>query len=208
MSADQNTRELDSMPWFLGLSRAVPAVILALAITFSADHSARLGLTAFGAYAVISGLAIAIVAVTRAGTGTVRLVVLCQAAVAVVTGGAALAVMNGGYAYFVLLLSAYAAVCGFLELYLGARSWRRSTRHSSVARDWMFVGGLSVALAITALVIPANFNQPYSVEGVQGAVTASVALVGVFGAYLAIIGIYLAIGAFSLKWSVAPPLPQ
>jgi len=204
------------MPWFLGLSRAIPAVVLTIVITFSADHSARLGLVAFGAYAVASGLATAIVAATRVASGTVRLIVLCQAAVALVTGGAALAVPGGGYAYFVLVLSAYAAVCGFLELYLGGRSWRqsstrpsvRSSAPSSVARDWMFVGALSVALAVTAFVIPANFNQPFSVEGVSGAVTASVALVGVFGAYLAIVGIFLAIASFSLKWSATQPLKQ
>ena len=204
------------MPWFLGLSRAIPAVVLTIVITFSADHSARLGLVAFGAYAIASGLATAIVAATRVASGTVRLIVLCQAAVALVTGGAALAVPGGGYAYFVLVLSAYAAVCGFLELYLGGRSWRqsstrpsvRSSAPSSVARDWMFVGALSVALAVTAFVIPANFNQPFSVEGVSGAVTASVALVGVFGAYLAIVGIFLAIASFSLKWSATQPLKQ
>jgi uncharacterized membrane protein HdeD (DUF308 family) len=204
------------MPWFLGLGRAIPAVIVAIVITFSADHSARLGLVAFGAYAVASGLATAIVAATRVAPGTVRLVVLCQAAVALVTGGAALAMPGGGYAYLVLVLSAYAAVNGFLELYLGVRSRRRSSTRSSVspsapstvARDWMFVGALTVALAITAFVIPANFNQPFSVEGVSGAVTASVALVGVFGAYLAIIGIFLAIASFSLKWSAAQPLKQ
>lgn len=204
------------MPWFLGLSRAIPAAVLTIVITFSADHSARLGLVAFGAYAVASGLATAIVAATRVASGTVRLIVLCQAAVALVTGGAALAVPGGGYAYFVLVLSAYAAVCGFLELYLGGRSWRqsstrpsvRSSAPSSVARDWMFVGALSVALAVTAFVIPANFNQPFSVEGVSGAVTASVALVGVFGAYLAIVGIFLAIASFSLKWSATQPLKQ
>jgi len=204
------------MPWFLGLGRAIPAVVLAIVITFSADHSARLGLVAFGAYAVASGLATAIVAATRVAPGTVRLVVLCQAAVALVTGGAALSVPGAGYAYFVLVLSAYAAVCGFLELYLGGRSWRRSSIRpsvpssapSSVARDWMFVGALSVALAIIAFVIPANFNQPFSVEGVSGAVTASVALVGVFGAYLAIVGIFLAIASFSLKWSATQPLKQ
>ena len=204
------------MPWFLGLGRAIPAIILAIVITFSADHSARLGLVAFGAYAVASGLATAIVAATRVAPGTVRLVVLCQAAVALVTGGAALAVPGGGYAYFVLVLSAYAAVCGFLELYLGGRSWRRSSTRpsirssapSSLARDWIFVGALSVALAIIAFVIPANFNQPFSVEGVSGAVTASVALVGVFGAYLAVVGIFLAIASFSLKWSATQPLKQ
>jgi len=204
------------MPWFLGLGRAIPAVIVAIVITFSADHSARLGLVAFGAYAVASGLATAIVAATRVAPGTVRLVVLCQAAVALVTGGAALAMPGGGYAYLVLVLSAYAAVNGFLELYLGVRSRRRSSTRSSVspsapytvARDWMFVGAVTVALAITAFVIPANFNQPFSVEGVSGAVTASVALVGVFGAYLAIVGIFLAIASFSLKWSAAQPLKQ
>ena len=223
MPAAQDTNEtrgFDSMPWFLGLSRAIPAVVLTIVITFSADHSARLGLVAFGAYAVASGLATAIVAATRVASGTVRLIVLCQAAVALVTGGAALAVPGGGYAYFVLVLSAYAAVCGFLELYLGGRSWRqsstrpstrpsvRSSAPSSVARDWMFVGALSVALAVTAFVIPANFNQPFSVEGVSGAVTASVALVGVFGAYLAIVGIFLAIASFSLKWSATQPRKQ
>jgi uncharacterized membrane protein HdeD (DUF308 family) len=186
----------DAFPWYLGLARAVPAIVLAMVITFSADHSPLLGLIVFGAFALVSGLWTAVVAISRMRPGTLRLVVLCHATVAVLTGVAALAVPGGGYGYFVLLLSAYLAICGFLELYLALRAGAQSPAR----RDWVFTGGMSVALSITALVIPATFFQPFSVEGVEGAVTASVALVGLFGAYLAVIGIYLTIAAFSLKW--------
>ena len=41
--------------WVAPLARALPALVLGLVITFSQDHSARLGLTGFGVFAVVTG---------------------------------------------------------------------------------------------------------------------------------------------------------
>jgi hypothetical protein len=54
-----------------------------------------------------------------------------------------------------------------------------------VARDRMLVGGATLVLAILYMIIPADHTLA----------------VGLFGAYACVIGVYLAIGAFSLKWA-------
>ena len=56
------------------------------------------------------------------------------------------------------------------------------------ARDWIAVGALTALLAIVFLLLPPD------------AVTA----VGLLCGYLVIVGVYLIIGGFSLKWAAAP----
>ena len=58
----------------------------------------------------------------------------------------------------------------------------------AAARDWIAVGALTALLAIVFLLLPPD------------AVTA----VGLLGGYLVIVGVYLIIGGFSLKWAAAP----
>ena len=66
---------------------------------------------------------------------------------------------------------------------------------------------LTVLLAVVVLVIPADYVQPFTgPDGVARELTASIIIVGVLGAYWAILGIYLVIAGLSLKW--APSVPQ
>jgi hypothetical protein len=52
------------------------------------------------------------------------------------------------------------------------------------------------------LLVPPDFVQTFTgPDGIQRALTASVIVVGVLGAYWAILGIYLVIAALSLKWA-------
>lgn len=185
--------------WYVPLGRAITALVLAGVVTFSADHSAPLGLTTFGIFGVVSGGIITALAL-RATPGTTRTLHITQGVVTVVAGAASLTLTGAGLPYFVLLLTAFAAVTGFLELYLGLRG--RRTEGS--ARDWIFAGGLTVLLAIVVLLVPPGFVQSFEgPDGVVRQLTASVIVVGVLGAYWAILGIYLVIAALSLKW-----LPQ
>lgn len=175
--------------WIAPLVRAIPAIVLAIVITFSADHSSALGLVTFGIFGVVSGLAMGIVALLgTAGTG--RTIQLIQASLALLAGIAALAVTGGGLPYLVLIVSAWAATTGFLELYLGLRA-----RREAGARDRIFLGALTVVLAIAVLVVPPDFVQPFAFDEVTGQVTASVVIVGLLGAYWAILGIFLVIAA-------------
>jgi uncharacterized membrane protein HdeD (DUF308 family) len=185
------------IPWYAPICRAVPAIVLALVVTFSADHSATLGLATFGAFAVASGAVIGGFAL-RLPAGTVRNVQLIQASIGLVAGIAALSRISGGLSLLILLLSAFAALTGFLELYLG---WRGRGRDRS-ARDWTFVGVLTIALAVAVLLVPADFRQVFTgPDDIERELTASVIVVGLAGAYWAIIGLFLVIAGLSLKWA-------
>jgi len=62
------------------------------------------------------------------------------------------------------------------------------------------------------LVVPGDYNQPFTgPDGIERALTASVILVGVLGAYGAVLGVYLVIAGLSLKWAnraVAAPAAE
>lgn len=189
------------IPWYAPLARAVPALVLALVVTFTADHSAPVGLLAFGLFGAASGAVITVFAL-RAETGTVRTVQFVQGVITVVAGVVSLVMINGGLPFFLFLVGAFAAVTGALELYLGLRG---RGKHSS-SRDWSFVGGLTVVLAIVVLLVPPGFVQPFTgTNGFEGQLTASVIVVGALGAYWAILGVYLVIAALSLKWAPEKP---
>lgn len=179
--------------WIPPLTRAVPAVALALAVTFSADHSASLGLVTFGIFAAVTGLAMIVVALfgPRGGTRTLSIV---QGSVGVLAAIAALTVIGGGLAYLVLLVSAWAVITGSLEVYVGVRA-RTST--PGTARDSVFVGVATVLLAIAVQLVPPSLSQTFTVDGTEHELTASIVVVGLLGAYWAIIGVYLAIAAAS-----------
>ncbi len=179
------------------MARAIPALVLAVVVTFSADHSAPLGLLTFGLFGAASGAVITVFAL-RAGSGTVRTVQLVQGVITVIAGIVSLVMINGGLPFFLFLLSTFAAVTGFLELYLGLRG--RGKDRS--ARDWIFVGALTALLAVVVMLVPPGFTQSFTgPDDIERQLTASVIVVGVLGAYFAILGIYLMIAGLSLKWA-------
>ena len=187
-----------STAWYVPLARAIPAIALAIAVTFSADHSARLGLVTLASYALVAGAVILTASILSPHKGTARNISILQGALTLLTAVAAFIATTGGQAYFVFLLTAFAAITGFLELYLGLRS--RGADASS--RDWVFIGSLTALLALAVLLVPPGFSQPYTgPDGVDRELTASIVVVGLLGAYWAIFGVYLVIAALSLKWS-------
>jgi uncharacterized membrane protein HdeD (DUF308 family) len=183
-------------PWVL--LRALPAIVVAIVITFSADHSARLGFLMFGILALVSGAVVLIGAVRALPAGIVRWCFAVQGGVGVALGAVSLFSGGAGLPFLIFLVGAFAALTGFLELYSGLRSRGRDDS----ARDWLFAGALTVLFAIVTLVVPADYTQPFTgPDGVERALTASVVLVGVLGAYSAILGVYLVIAGLSLKWA-------
>jgi uncharacterized membrane protein HdeD (DUF308 family) len=186
---------LGSRSWLVFLARAVIAIVIAVAITFSADHSARLGFLTFGAFAILSGIVVAIGGLTD---GHGRTPAIVQGGVSVIAGILSLALSGSEVAVLLFLISSWAAVTGFAELYRGLRSRRRTP----LAREWVFAGGLTAVLAIAALVIPADLSESFvGPDNVERSLTASVVLVGIFGAYAAILGVYFVIAALSTRWS-------
>ncbi len=183
--------------WPVPLSRSIIALAAAAVITFAQDHSPRVGLVVFGLFAVLTAIVL-VVAALRVHVGAERVIVLLMAVVGLLAGGFALALPDGGLPFFLYLVSVWAAITGFLELYLGLRGRRRT----GAARDWMFVGALTALFAIVVVILPPDLNQQFSgAQGVTGSLTASVIAVGTLGAYAAIVGVYLVIGALSLKWA-------
>ena len=185
--------------WPVLFARATPALVVGLVITFSADHSAKFGLIVFGAFAIVSG---AIVWWDALQPGK-RVVPLLQAIVTALSGVAALVFNEQGAGTLFLIVISFAAITGFLELYRGLRARGKDP----IARDWITVGVLTSALAVAVLLVPADYAAPWSVVDkgltVSGTLTSQIIVVGIFGAYAFLLGVYLVIGGFSARWAAS-----
>ena len=192
----------DAAYWYAPIARAVPAAALACVITFAGGfYTPEYGLTSFGGYAILIGLTGVLLSMRVLAAGVLRTVFLLQAIVSVAAGVAALVGMRGGLPVLVAVVALWGVITGFLELYAGIRS--RSTR--AVARDWMFIGALTVLVALVCLAIPPGYVQHYNAPADGGAriLNASVKVVGALGIYGAIAAVYLAIAGFSLRFAAA-----
>jgi uncharacterized membrane protein HdeD (DUF308 family) len=187
--------------WTLPLLRAVPAAAIALAVTFTADHSPVVGYVALGSFLAASGLILLLGALRLLERGTSRNLFLAQAALMLVGGLITLGSFRAELALLLFLTSALLGASGILELVAGLLA-RGAT---SAARDWIFVGALTALFAIGVLFIPVDFSQSIVLEGKSVPdLTASVILVGAIGAYAAVIAVYLVIAGLSLKWAQQP----
>jgi hypothetical protein len=182
------------------MARASVAFVAAVIVTFVADHSTRVGLVVFGGFGVAGGILIALLALRTVEHGVLRALFLAIGVVGLGLGVTALILQRGGLLPLIALVSAWAVLTGALELYAGLRSAKRL----AVARDWRAVGILSLALGIAYLLVPPGLHKNFAgADGVHGTLTASVTLVGIFGAYAAVVCVYLVIGGFSLRWAAS-----
>jgi uncharacterized membrane protein HdeD (DUF308 family) len=204
MAGPEYTAE-DAAYWYAPLVRAVPAAVLACVITFAGGfYTPEYGLASFGGYALVAGLLGLFLSLRAMRRGGSRGMFVIQSIVSIGAGVAALIGVHGGLPVLLVVVALWGVVAGFLELIAGIR--QRKCRVSS--RDWMFVGGLTVLLGVVALVIPPNYSQPYDApdDGGSRVITTSVDIVGAIGVYAAIVAVYLAIAAFSLRWGAAAAL--
>ncbi|WP_411722299.1 hypothetical protein [Mycetocola sp.] len=201
-AAPNGTAQSRSRYWLVPIARAAVAAVAAVVITFSQNHSATLGLTVFGAFAVLTALAI------FAGSGSLKAdrvaqhTFVAQAVLTLAAGAVALAFAASASlpAFFAIVLI-WALLTGALELYNGFRLRGRSP----LARDWTAIGLVTVLLAVAFLVVPQGLDQQFTgPDGVERSLTASIVAVGVYGAYAAIVAVLLVIGGFSLKWGTDP----
>lgn len=175
---------VDRAYWLVPVLRAIPAVVVGLIIAFTEDHSPRIGLIAFGAFAVVTGAVILIGSLRLLRERVVRGVFVAQGAIAVASGVAALALWGSGIGVLLLIVTIYAALTGVLELYAGLRS-----RGATTARDWLTVGAYTAVAAIVFVLIPPD----------------SILATGLVGAYGVILGVFLVIAGLSLKWATEKP---
>ncbi len=169
--------------WVVPVVRGLLALVPAAVITFSQNHAPELGLVVFGAWAIVSGLVVGASSLRLVADRGIRSLFLINAVVTVAAGLLAVTV-PGGLPFLLYLVSVWAAVTGFVELFAGLRARRRT----AAARDWIAAGGFTAVLAIVFLLLPPD----------------SVTAVGLLGGYFVILGVYLVIGGLSLKWAAAP----
>lgn len=182
MSTAASSRVSPDRYWVVALVRAVVALVAGGFITFDPEHSARVGLLVFGSYALVEGVVVGIGGLLLKDALTKWLFV-AQGALGVVVGIAALVLNGAGLGALLYGVSVWALLTGFAEFYCGWRARRRF----DASRDWMVIGGLTVILAVVFLVIPPD----------------SLLAVGLFGAYAVIVGVYVGIGAFTIKFGLA-----
>lgn len=182
--------------WIIPAGRALLALSLGLAITFTAGHTATFGLIAFGAFAVLSGLLLVAGSLGARAEPISRTAFRAQGVVSIAAGVAALVLPNGGIGYLVWIVSGWAIVCGALELVSGVRARRRVAAWT----DWITVGGLTVLLGAIVLIIPPDIADRFTGEkGVEGILTSPIIVVGLLGGWAIVTGVLLAIAAASPK---------
>jgi uncharacterized membrane protein HdeD (DUF308 family) len=166
--------------WVVPAVRAVLALAAGAVVTFTRDaHTPFFGLIVFGAYAIVEGLATGVLSAMFAGRRITRTLFAVQGAVGVIAGVLALALSTSGLGLFLYLVTVWAALTGFLELYSGIRERSRD----AAARDWLITGGLTALLALVLLIAPAD----------------AVLAIGLFGAWAVIVGVFQGIGAATLR---------
>lgn len=193
------------------LARAAFAALAAIMITFSPDHSAVVGMSVFSGWAIATSLVffLAIWLVYPAGQ---RWPFVLMGIVTVLAG------MVGGIttwrttAVFFAVVIVWALLAGTIETASGARA-RRALRDSDdvqargEARDSLAVGILTLLLGVGLLLVPTQYALRYYIEeaGQSFTLTGITIGVGVFGAYAAIVAVYLAIAGLSPRKSSAEP---
>jgi uncharacterized membrane protein HdeD (DUF308 family) len=171
---------LRSPYWGVPVARAIPALIVGLVLTFMPNHSSQIGLFAFGAFSLVSGVLIATLSFRVMPKSTSRCLFILQGVVMIVAGVLALLLNSFPLAFLFYLVSVSSAIAAMLEIYSGIRA-RAS---NPAAKDWIVVGAATAVLALVFLLLP---------------LTAVVA-VGLLGAYGIMLGIFLLIAGLSLRW--------
>jgi hypothetical protein len=101
---------------------------------------------------------------------------------------------------------AWALTTGLVETIAGARSLREARRLQPPAepartesRDALVIGVLTLVLGLALLLVPAQYALQYRVEDANATFTLTgiILAVGIFGAYAAIVAVYLGIAGFS-----------
>lgn len=160
------------------LWRALPAILAAGVITFSRNHSAIVGLSVFGGYAIVLAVVL-LVSIARVPlTGFDRIFTALQVGVGLISGILALVNLDGSLSTLILILSIWGGLSALIDLYASYRHGNRA-----IAREWLTLGGFTALLALIVVLFPVN----------------DVYAVGLFGAYAAILGVYLVIAGLSLR---------
>jgi uncharacterized membrane protein HdeD (DUF308 family) len=195
------------------LARAAFAALAAVMITFSPDHSAAVGMAVFSGFAIATATVylFALWLVYPAGQRWPSVLMAIVTMLIGMVGG--IAAWRNTTTFFVSVII-WAILTGVIELAAGlrARSQLRGTdevQRRSEARDAITVGAITLVLGIALLFVPTRYALNYYIEDAgQGFTLTGITIgVGIFGAYAAIVAVYLAIAGFSPRKAVTPHAP-
>lgn len=198
------------------LARAAFAALAAVMITFSPDHSALVGMAVFSGFAIATGLVLllAVWIVYPAGRRWPAAALGGVTIVAGMVSGLTPVRTVGG---FFAVVIAWALLSGIIEVLAGVRGLRGIRARREIApgvadarpvvdpgprsdsRDAVVVGAAGLLLALGLALVPAGYSLQYSIEGIHEPLTLTGITIGVglFGAYAAIVAVYLGIAGFS-----------
>jgi uncharacterized membrane protein HdeD (DUF308 family) len=196
-----STAERAFEPRHVQLLRALFAVVAAVMITFSPDHSASVGLSVFSGYAIATALVLLLSAWLVFPRGERALVLTLGVLTALAGMAAGIPAFRTTEVFFAVVIS-WALITGLVEGIAGFRAMRRSARGSAErteARDALTVGAIGVLLGVALLLVPTQYALDYYIDDADRSFTLTGITIGVglFGAYAALVGVYLAIAAFS-----------
>ncbi|MBZ4488489.1 acyl-CoA synthetase [Microbacterium sp. cx-55] len=195
------TPERAFQPRHVQLARALFAVVAAVMITFSPDHSASVGLSVFSGFAIATALVLLISAWLVFPAGQRALVLTLGVLTALAGMASGIPAFRTTEVFFGVVVS-WALLTGLVEGIAGFRARRGSARGSALrsqANDELTVGVVGVLLGLGLLLVPTQYALDYYIdEAAQSFTLTGITIgVGLFGAYAAIVGVYLAIAAFS-----------
>ncbi|HEU5224108.1 MAG TPA: hypothetical protein VFU07_10600 [Candidatus Lumbricidophila sp.] len=175
------TSPAGSRLWVTLAVRAGFAIAAALVVTFSANHSTWFGASAFGTWATVTGVVVgALVARSEREepeASGVRILTWVWAVATAAAGVVALSTSPDPL-LFNLVVAIWAAVTAVVELF--AALWGATARRNDRLTTALFTAALAALFVLVRL--------------------DAVSALGFLGAYWAIIGVYLAIAAFSARW--------
>jgi MFS family permease len=209
----------------LQIARAAFAALAAIMVTFSPDHSAVVGMAVFSGFAIATGivLLLAVWLVYPTGRRWPAVVLGGAALAAGMVGGLPLFRTITGYFATVIV---WALVSGAIEAISGWRALRFAKRPETLrreiapgvvdsrpvvepgpvseSRDAVVIGIATLLLGLALLFVPTQYALQYTIEEARATFTLTGITIGVgiFGAYTAIVAVYLAIAGFSPRNSL------
>jgi len=211
----------------LQIARAAFAALAAIMVTFSPDHSAPLGMAIFSGFAITTGLALLIAGrwVYPAGRRSAAVLLGVVAVIAGMIGGLPLFRTITGFFVTVIL---WALVSGAVEAIAGWRGLRGAKRPETLvrrevapgvadprpivqpgpiseSRDGIVIGTVTLMLGLALIFVPTQYALQYTIEEAPETFTLTGITIGVgiFGAYAAVVAVYLAIAGFSPRNPIA-----
>jgi hypothetical protein len=169
---------------FALILQAVVALVAAVVITFSPDHSPFVGLVVCAVAAFLLSAGQLMTAMSVAAWPRARIALSIQAVSSIAVAGIAAAFVGGDRTTFILCVSIWAAVVAVTS---GVAGWSITDR--AVSRDFFVLAGLAGLLAIVEAALPLS----------------DVYAVGFLGAYFAVFGVFSIIAGVSMSSSTRRP---